>query len=254
MLIVERQQRILEILQQRGSAQLDDLARQLEVSSSTVRRDLEALEQQGVVERTRAGAIFKGETNRTSTEPSIELQERMQEHVAQKMAIGQYAAGLVEPNMTVLLDGGSTVVYAARQIEARPLQVVTSSLSIANYFADDDDVELALIGGTLYPRSGVLVGPMATGCLAELHANLLLFSLAGIDGDDCYNQNLAMAQVEQVMLQQAATSVLLMDSSKFGRRSLTRVCGLGEVDSIVTDQGIAGDWQQRIGPKLVVVD
>ena len=121
---------------------LDDLARELDVSSSTVRRDLDTLEEQGAVERTRAGAIFRGEPKSTSTQTSIELEQRMGEHVEQKKAIGKYAASLIEPNMTILLDGGSTVVYAARQIEARPLQIVTSSLSIANHFADDDDVEL----------------------------------------------------------------------------------------------------------------
>jgi DeoR family fructose operon transcriptional repressor len=254
LLIVERQQRLLEILRERRTAQLDEMARELEVSPSTIRRDLETMEQQGVVLRTRAGAIYKGEPSRPGGQPSIELELRMREHVEQKQAIGRYAAGLVQPNMTVLLDGGSTVVYAAQQITVRPLQIVTSSLTIARLFADDDDVELVLIGGTLYPRSGVLVGPMATGCLAELHANLLLFSVAGIHGQDCFNQNLAMAQVEQVMLQQAAHSVLLTDSSKFGRKSLTRVCGLGEVERVITDAGIDAAWREQLGSQLVVVE
>jgi hypothetical protein len=122
----------------------------------------------------------------------------MNEQVEQKQAIGRQAAKWVEPGMTVFLDGGSTVYYASRLIEARPLQVVTNSLTIAGLFADDERVELVLIGGTLYPRSGVLVGPIATKALGELHADLLLFSLAGIYDDGCYNQNLAMAEVEQM--------------------------------------------------------
>lgn len=249
MLIIERQQRLLESLRQRKSAQLEDLARELEVSASTIRRDLEVLEEQGLVERTHGGAVYKGAPQQGHSEV---LAERMQENVAAKQAIGCVAARMVSPHMTILLDGGSTVVYAARQITARPIQVVTQSLAVANLFADDDQVELVVVGGNLYARSGVTVGPIATGTLAELHADLLLFSVAGIFGDDAFNSNLAMAQVEQVMMQQAAQSVLLMDATKFGRKSLARVCSLGEVDRLITDDQIDPAWVERLEGRLTV--
>lgn len=259
MLIVERQQRLLEILRDRKAAQLDDLAQALDVSQSTVRRDLEALEEQGHVKRTHGGAVLvESPANGVhgggngGRQPSIVLAERMDQQVEGKQSIAQHAAQLVQPHMTVILDGGSTVVYTARRIEARPLQVVTNSLAIANEFADDEQVELLLVGGSLYPRTGVMVGPMATGCLADLHADLTLFSLAGIYDDAAFNINLAMAQVEQAMIRQAARSVLLMDSTKFGRKSLVRVCSLDEVDSIVTDSQVDPDWRERLGDRLVV--
>lgn len=256
MLIVERQERVLEILRRQKTCQLEELARELDVSASTIRRDLEQLEARGLVERTHGGAIFRGDRADRRPEgaggPSLALTERMNEQVQAKIAIGAEAARLVQPQMTVLLDGGSTVIYAARQITARPLQVVTNSLAIANLFVDDDQVELLIIGGSLYPRTGVTVGAIATGCLADLHADLLLFSLAGVYGDDAFNQNLAMAQVEQAMMRQAARSVLLMDAAKFGRKSLARVCGLAEVDQIITDQAIEQSWRERLGTRLVV--
>lgn len=252
MLIVERHQKLLSILRQRKAVQLDELARALDVSSSTVRRDLESLEQQGMVQRTHGGALFTEPVKEIPSPASDALAARMTEHVAQKRAIGRYAASLVQPHMTLLLDGGSTVIFAAQQITARPLQVVTNSLSIANIFADDDQVELLLVGGSLYGRTGVLLGPIATGCLADLHADLLFFSLAGLYEDDAYNHNLTMVQVEQVMMRQAARSVMLMDSSKFGRKSLVRVCGLEEVEQIVTDAGVPEAWRQRLGERLIV--
>lgn len=252
MLIVERQERVLEMLRQRKSAQLEDLARELDVSASTIRRDLEQLEARGLVQRTHGGAVYRGDASVSA--PSVALTERLQERIEEKMSIGRYAASLVRPQMTVLLDGGSTVIYAARQITARPIQIVTNSLAVANVFAEDDQVELLLIGGSLYPRTGVMVGPIATGCLADLHADLLLFSLAGIYGEEAFNQNLAMAQVEQAMLRQAARSVLLMDSGKFGRKSLARVCSLSEVDQIVSDSGLESDWRERLNERLVVAD
>ncbi|MCC7204058.1 MAG: DeoR/GlpR transcriptional regulator [Phycisphaeraceae bacterium] len=252
MLIVERQQRLLEILRKQKTAQLDELAKEVGVSASTVRRDLEVLEQQGLLERTHGGAIYREPAAIPRGQGTI-LSQRMQEAVRQKELLGAYAASLVQPHYTLILDGGSTVYYAARQITARPLQVVTNSLPIANLFADDDEIELLLIGGSLYPRTGVLVGPIATGCMADLHANMMLFSVAGIDGDECYNQNLAMAQVEQLMLRQTSRSVMLMDSGKFGLKSLTRVCGLDEVDEIVTDGGIDDAWRRKLGSRLTVV-
>ncbi len=249
MLIVERQERLLDMLRQRRTAQLEDLARELDVSASTVRRDLEALEELGHVARTHGGAVYRGEA---PTPHSDVLAERMQEQIELKQAIGRVAAQLVQPHMTVILDGGSTVLYAARQIDARPLQIVTSSLPIASLFMDEDQVELVLVGGSIYPRSGVTVGPIATGTLIDLHADLLLFSVAGIFGDEAFNANLEMARVEQVMMQQAAQSVLLMDSSKFGRKSLARVCAIGEVDRIVCDAGIADDWRHGLGDRLII--
>jgi len=267
MLIVERQQRVLEILKERGSAQLEELARALDVSASTIRRDIELFEKQGLVERTHGGAIYRGESSRDAASngdgssaahelltpaTSLALAERMNERVEAKMAIGRYAASLVRPQMTLLLDGGSTVIYMARQITARPIQVVTHSLSIANLFADDDQVELLIVGGNLYPRTGVMLGPITTGSLADLHADIFFFSVAGIYGQEAYNQNLGMTQVEQAMMRQAASSIMLMDSSKFGRKSLSRVCNLHELDQLVTDSAIDPQWRQTLGDKLVV--
>lgn len=252
MLIVERHQKLLAILRQRRAAQLEELAQAVGVSSSTVRRDLEALERQGLVQRTHGGAVYTEPARELGLGASDALAARMNERVDAKQQIGAYAASLVEPHMTLLLDGGSTVIYAAQQIKARPLQVVTNSLAVANIFADDERVELLLIGGSLYGRTGVLVGPIATGCLADLHADMLLFSLSGIYEDAAFNLNLAMVQVEQVMMQQAARSVMLMDSTKFDRKGLVRVCGLSDVDQIVTDEGVSEPWRERLGDRLVV--
>ena len=249
MLILERQQRLLDILRERNAADLDALAEALGVSGSTTRRDLEALEKQGLVERTHGGAVYRGPRRHP-----VALDERMSERVEAKKIIGRYAASLVEPNMTLLLDGGSTVYYTAGQITARPLQVVTNSLAIANLFADDERVELLMSGGALYPRTGVLVGPIATAALADLHADLLLFSLAGVYGDAAFNLNIEQADVEKVMIRQAARSILLMDAAKFGRKSLARVCAVEDAELIVTDPAISETWRTRLGERLVVAD
>jgi len=254
MLIVERQLKAIEILQQRKTVQLEELSRELGVSVSTIRRDVEQFEQQGMVERTHGGVIYRGPEPQESARigHSGSHGERMSEFVDQKKAIGKQAATLVKPQMTVLMDGGSTVVYAAMQITARPIQVVTNSLVIANLFADDEQIELLMIGGNLYPRTGVTIGPIANGCLADLHADLLLFSVAGFLDGAAYNVNMTMAEVEQSMMRQASTCALLMDSNKFGRKSLVRVCGAEELDHIITDSDIDQSWRDQLGDRLTV--
>lgn len=247
MLIFERQHRVLEILREQKTADLEMLAQTLEVSSSTVRRDLDALEKQGLIERTHGGAVYRG-----ARRHPVAFSERMNVQVEAKKLIGKAAAALVEPHMTLLLDGGSTVYLAAEQITARPLQVVTNSLTIAQLFANDEQVDLIVIGGAHYPRTGVLVGPIATHGLTGLHADLLLLSLAGIFDDEAYNLNLEQAEVEKVMIRQAARAVMLMDSTKFGRKSLARVCGLDEVERIITDSAISEKWTSRLGDRLVL--
>ena len=264
MLIVERQQRVLELLERHRTMQLEDLARDLDVSGSTIRRDLIELESRGLIERTRAGAIYKdqegqegqegrkGQSRSAAGEPAIDLSHRMNEQAAQKQAIGRAAAALVRPHMTVLMDGGSTVIHAARLIESRPIQIVTNSLLIASHFIEDERVEILMIGGSLYPRTGITLGPIATGCLADLHADLLLFSLSGIYEQQAYNINLPMAQVEQSMMQQAARSVLLMDATKFGRKSLVQVCRLDEIDEIISDDRLDLSWREQLGERLSI--
>ncbi len=254
MLIVQRQQRLLELLAARQTASLEDLSRALEVSASTVRRDLEALEKRGAVERTHGGAVYKGQPRANGgPSPHPSLATRMRENTVAKRAIGAAAAAMVEPNMTVMLDGGSTVVIAAEQITARPIQIVTNSLSIAQLFKDDESAEIVLAGGTLYPRTEVTTGALCRGTLAELHADITFMSLAGIYGDDAFNINMAMANVEQVMMRQATRCVLLMDATKFGRRSLARVASLSAFDRIITDGAIDDTWREHLGEQLVVV-
>lgn len=249
MLILERQQRLLDLLRDRGAADLESLADVVGVSPSTVRRDLDALEQQGVIERTHGGAVYRGQRRHP-----VAFDERLDQQVDAKKVIGKYAASLIEPGMTLALDGGSTVYYAAQQITARPLQIVTNSLTIANLFANDEQIELLLIGGSLYPRTGVLVGPIATSALSNLHADILLFSVAGIFDDEAYNLNLEQAEVERVMIAQAARAVMLMDASKFGRKSLARVCDVEQIEAVITDGAISERWRKRYGERLQVAE
>ena len=249
MLIVDRQKKLLDILRTRRSASLEQLSEALGVSSSTVRRDVDALCGQGVVEATRGGVLFRGRSP-----AMLDLDQRMQEQVEAKRAIGKAAAAMIEPGMTVYFDGGSTIHYTLQQLEVRPLQVVTNSLTVANHFANDDGVGLLVLGGAMYPRSGVLVGPITMQALAEIHADVMIFSVAGIYETDIFNTNLAMVQIEKLALKQAARKILLADAGKFGRKGLARVCSIEDVDLIITDSAITEIWKSKLRDRLKIAD
>ena len=236
MLIPLRQTRLQELLSHRGASDVETLAAELNVSPSTVRRDLETLEQQGMVQRTHGGVVWIGE--RTQSGRPYALDQRMGYRQDAKRAIARAARSLVLPGQTLLLDGGTTTFYLAQELLGQNLQIVTNSLPIANLFINDDNVELVLTGGLLYPRYGVLLGPTAESAISQMHTKSLFLSVAGIHGGTLYNQNLLLVQAEQRMMQQAQETVLLVDSSKFDQQALVKLCDLSQIDVLVTDAGV----------------
>lgn len=233
MLIAERQSRLVEILAARGIADLDSLAADLGVSQSTVRRDLDALEQRHLVRRTHGGVIWEGD--RTTGARPYAFDQRMGHKVDAKRRIARAACKLVQPGHTVLLDGGTTTYYLAEQLVGQTMQLVTNSLPIAQLFLNDENVEVILSGGILYPRYGVLLGPLAESAFQSIHTQMMFMSVAGIQDDGLYNQNQLLVHAERRMMQQSQEIVLLVDGSKFNQQALARVGGLDEIDVVVAD-------------------
>jgi DeoR/GlpR family transcriptional regulator of sugar metabolism len=118
-------------------------------------------------------------------------------------------------------------------------------------------VEVILTGGLMYPRYGVLLGPMAEQSLASLHCQTMFFSVAGVHDGALYNQNLLLVQAEKQMMRQAQRVVLLADSSKFGQQALARLCGLEEIDIVVSDSGLSAAHRRAIraaGCELILAE
>jgi DeoR/GlpR family transcriptional regulator of sugar metabolism len=265
MLIAERHNLLQELIAQRGISDLDSLAAELKVSQSTVRRDIELLEQRGLVKRTHGGVIWTGQSatsapvtsaNPIATLPSA-FDQRMGYQVDAKRLVARAARRLVSPNDTILVDGGTTTFYFAQELVGLPLQLVTNSLPIANLFLNDENVELVLTGGLMYPRYGVLLGPMMEQTLESIHTKTLFLSVAGIHDGALYNQNQLLVQAERRMLAQAQRAILLMDSVKLGQQALARVCDLSEIDVVVTDSAATDEQRRAIvaaGCELIVAD
>jgi DeoR family fructose operon transcriptional repressor len=245
MLIAQRQIRLKELLAHHGMCGLDALCLELAVSPSTIRRDLEALEGQGLVQRTHGGVIWTGERAGSGSRPYA-FDQRMGYQLDAKRKIAAAARKLVQPGQTVLIDGGTTTFYLAQELLGQPLQLVTNSLPIANLFLNDENVELILTGGLMYPRYGVLLGPMAESVLSSMHTKTMFLSVAGIHQGMLYNQNLLLVQAERRMMQQAQEVVLLADSGKFGQQALGQLCALSEIDTVVSDAGLLPEHQDQV--------
>jgi DeoR/GlpR family transcriptional regulator of sugar metabolism len=252
MIVEERRNKLLELVRQRGFASLPELASNLQVSESTVRRDLDYLEETGSAKRTHGGVFYTGASPKL---PHFE--ERQPEQWEKKKAIAHEAAALIENGDTVLLDGGSTTYEVARLLVGRPLQVVTNSLPVANLFASSADTDLVLVGGYVYPRTGVSLGPYANEVLSRINVRRTVLSVAGITQRGYFNSNLLLVETERVMIEAADEVIVVADSTKFGRQSLALLCELGGIQRLVVDDGITQAWRETIqqaGVKLTVAN
>ena len=248
MLVDERRQKILDIAEKSGFVTLQDLMTGVGASESTVRRDLEFLDSIGQIRRTRGGAAYVGES-------LTGFDERRGWASEQKCAVAQAAADLIQPGEAVLLDGGTTTLEVARRLVEKHLLVVTYSLPVANVLVNQARVELLLIGGYLYPKTGVALGPHAVAGLQDIHVRRLVMSVGGITQDGLFNSNTLLVETERRMMAAAEEVVVVSDSSKLGHSALARLCGLDEVDCLVIDSGIRPEWRsviEQAGIKLVI--
>jgi DeoR family transcriptional regulator, fructose operon transcriptional repressor len=250
MLAEERRGVLLELVRTRRFASLEELAGQLQVSESTIRRDLDQLEEAGSAQRTHGGVLYTGSSPKFS-----HFDEQKPTAGDKKRAIAERTVALIADGDTVLLDGGSTTYEVARLLVGRPLHVVTNSLPVANLFASDTASELVLIGGCLCSRTGVSLGPYADQMLASVRVQKTILSVAGINDRGLFNDNLLLVETEKAMMRAADEVVIVADSTKFGRQSLTHLCELGAVNYLVADNEISEDWRSKVlaaGVKLLI--
>jgi DeoR/GlpR family transcriptional regulator of sugar metabolism len=248
----QRRSRLLELVRARGFASLPDLAGELSVSESTVRRDLELLEETGAAKRTHGGVFYTGSS---PTLPHFE--ERQPAQWDKKQAIARRTVELIDDGDTVLLDGGTTTYEVARLLVGRRLQVVTNSLPVANLFASDPASDLVLLGGYVYPRTGVALGPYANEMLGGLNVRRTVLSVAGVTEQGYYNSNLLLVETERAMMHAADEVLVVADSTKFGKTSLAHLCELGAVDRLVVDAQLDAAWRERLraaGIETLVAD
>jgi DeoR/GlpR family transcriptional regulator of sugar metabolism len=226
----ERKHRIEEYLQRVEFASLEELAKHVGVSASTVRRDLTVLESVGNLRRTHGGArIIEPKTD------EFAFTARDTRQLSEKELIGKACAGLIAPNQSVILDAGTTVYHVARHLEEKSPQIVTNSLPVANLFASANRTETVLIGGVIYPRLGVLVGPMTVEAYSKIRADVAIMGAGGVTLEGITNSHALLIEIQHAMIRAAQKVIFCLDHTKFGRQSVSWLCGVDVVDVIVTD-------------------
>jgi DeoR/GlpR family transcriptional regulator of sugar metabolism len=249
-----RQQLIIERLEQRGRIRISELTEQIGVSEMTIRRDLEALERDGLLKRVHGGATS---AMSRSYEPMYSARSRLE--LGAKEAIGALAAELVRDGDTCVVDGGTTGLAVARAFHGREnITICTTSLRIAQELADEPGIRLMIVGGVVRRGEHSIVGDLVDAAFDTLRFDVLFLTASGVALDDGITEwNLDDARVKRSAIRSARRRVLVADATKFGKVAFSRVCDLDAMDAVVTDSRVPADFVRALGERdieLHVVD
>ncbi|MER8015049.1 DeoR/GlpR family DNA-binding transcription regulator [Streptomyces griseoluteus] len=255
LLAEQRRALIVDEVRRRGGVRVNELTRQLGVSDMTVRRDLDALARQGVLEKVHGGAVPVVEAS--THEPGFEAKSGLEPTAKEEIA--RAAARLVAPGSAIALSGGTTTYTLARQLlEVPDLTVVTNSVRVADVFHTAQRTSgrrpgaatVVLTGGVRTP-SDSLVGPVADRAIAALHFDLLFLGVHGISAEaGLSTPNLAEAETNRQLVRSARRVVVVADHTKWGTVGLSSFAALDDVDTLVTDGGLPAEARAEISERL----
>jgi DeoR family transcriptional regulator, aga operon transcriptional repressor len=231
-----RRDEILSRVQRHGYVSVKQLAEDYQVDASTIRRDLDRMAAQGLVNRSHGGATLPGEPEETP------YAVKAGEHVAEKGAIARAVAELIPHGRSLLMDSGSTTLEVAKALRGhRDMTVVTNDVRVAAEVANQGDVRLIVLGGEVLPAVYTLASERAVDLIGEFNVDYAVMGADAVDPQGITNTNSNEVSMKRAMLQAARQVVVVADSSKFGHSALVRVAGLESVDLIVTDDGLRPD-------------
>ncbi len=252
MLARHRQSLILQAVRSDGSARVSDLTQRLGVSDMTIRRDLEVLARDGLVEKVHGGAVLPG--NPTNHEPGFEAKLVLER--PEKTSIARAAASMVAPGTAIALAAGTTTFALAQCLLDVPgLTIVTNSLRVTNLFGGTRGVDsmgdsVVLTGGVRTP-SDALVGPVADLTIRSLHFDLLFLGCYGFDAEaGLTTPNLAEGETNRSFIRVARRVVALADHTKWGLVSLSSFARLNELDVLITDDMLPADARAQVTDQI----
>ncbi|MHB9023013.1 MAG: DeoR/GlpR family DNA-binding transcription regulator [Armatimonadota bacterium] len=247
-----RHQQIIELLVQERAATVPALAERFGVTPMTIRRDLEYLEGQHLLVRTRGGAMHA-----QASVIEFAFKERNRQRLAEKQAISRAAAALIHPGMAVTFDTGTTPLEVARAIARTPdLRVLTSSLAVASLLYATPNIDLILLGGNVRQDSPDLSGSLTEENLSRFRPDLAVLGADAVDRDGLYTTDLKFAHVSRAMIANGTETLFVVDSDKFTRRSFVKFAVWQQVHHLVTDSGIAAEdreWLLNAVPDVRIV-
>jgi DeoR family ulaG and ulaABCDEF operon transcriptional repressor len=254
----ERERLILEAVADTGFVSYRALEAQLDASPATIRRDLTRLEESGRIQRVHGGAKLPEEEkpDRPQGLAGTPFEQSITQNLPAKQAIGRAAARLCGPGEGIMIDGGSTTLQMCPYLDGLDVQVLTNSLHIVHALLPQAGTRVLLPSGTVFREQNIVLAPAGEDSMPRFHAPKLFMGAAAVGPQGVMQQDVILVAAERRFMDRAEEVVLLVDSSKFRSSSGAIVCGLDEVDTIITDAGIPQDMVERLeelGVKLIVV-
>ena len=247
MLAAERQAKILELTRMKGSVQVEDLARELNVSPMTIRRDLVKLQENDQIERCHGGAVAKQE---------VTYEDKQTSHKSEKVRIAKACVPFVNEGDTVFLDAGTTTYEIARLIQDIPgIMVVTNDLEIAELLKNSS-AELIVCGGVVQKSTGSMWGDYTTQMMRDFRFDIGFFGAASINEHyEVMTPTIEKAFMKRETAVRCEKAYLAVDDSKFGRQAMTKINHLSDYEAVITnhDFGEEAGMLESLGMRIVAV-
>lgn len=244
-----RQRAIVDLVRDEDVTRVVDLAGRLGVSDETIRRNVKALVEHGLLTRSHGAVELAG----AAAEPPF--RRRMRVNAAAKRALAATVGGLVQDGQTVMIDTGSTTAFIAQALtQRRGLTVITNSLEIARHLLGQNGARVYLAGGELRPDLAAAVGSQAEDFIRRFRADVAILSIGGVDARAGFTDfDLEEARIARAMIESCEQTIVAGDSSKFGRRAPVSVCDASEVKAVVIEAAPAADVDEWLSAHGVAV-
>jgi DeoR family ulaG and ulaABCDEF operon transcriptional repressor len=247
----EREELIIELASGSGFVSFRDLEKRIAASPATIRRDLERMAAEGRISRVRGGARTSSRDVKTGDKgpprlTGVPFHENINLNRAAKEAIGRSGASLCQPGEAIMIDGGSTTLQMCPYIQGLNLQVLTNSLHIVSALLPQPGTRVLVPGGAVFREQNIILSAVGDELMPRYHAPKLFMGAAAVGARGVMQADIVLVAAERRLIDRAEQVILLVDSSKFRCSSGNVVCGLDEVDIIVTDEGLDADVREMI--------
>lgn len=231
----ERRKLIQSIIQKEKRVTISELSRRFDIGEATIRRDLNAMEKSGLIQKTHGGAIL---ADRAYKEVAINIRDEQNKEEKERIALA--AASLVYDSEAIMIDAGSTTYKIAQQLKGKSeLVVVTNSPLVSSELAGVGNNKIILTGGELNADTNALIGPVATGAVRQFRVDKVFIGASGLLLEDgFFTVSPYEAEIKRAMMEMAAEITIVMDSSKIGTSMFSRICSTREIDRLIVDSGI----------------
>ena len=252
----ERERLILGEMSRTGFITYRDLEAHLSASPATIRRDLTRLERSGRIVRVHGGAKIAEATSKSDERlKGTPFAQSITQNLAEKQAIGKAAAALCSPGEGVMIDGGTTTLQMCPHLDGLGLQVLTNSLHIVDALLPQPDTRVLVPSGSVFREQNIILAPSGEDSMPRFHAPKLFMGAAAVGPQGVMQQDVILVAAERRFIDRADEVILVVDSSKFRSSSGAIVCGLDEINVLITDAGIPPESEKMIsaaGIRIVI--